>query len=69
MEHDPITRRTLIKQLLHLSGSLALSGFISGSIRGPLSAWAGAERTGFIVEGVGVEEGNGVTLGVSGVSV
>ena len=55
--HHPITRRASIKRLLHLSGSLALGGFFAGSVRGPLLAWAGAKKTGFIVEGVGAEEG------------
>ena len=55
--HYPMTRRESIKRLLHLSGSLALAGFVTGSIRGPLLAWAGAKETGFIVEGVGAEEG------------
>ena len=55
--HHPITRRESIKALLHLSGSLALAGFVTGSVREPLLAWAGAKKTGFIVEGVGAEEG------------
>jgi uncharacterized protein (DUF362 family) len=53
----PITRRESIKKLLHLSGSLALAGFVTGPVKRPLSAWAGAEKTGFIVEGVGEKEG------------
>jgi uncharacterized protein (DUF362 family) len=36
---------------------LALGGFFTGSVQGPLLAWAGAKKTGFIVEGVGAEEG------------
>ena len=55
--HHTMTRRESIKRLLHLSGSLALVGFVTGSVRGPLLAWAGAKETGFIVEGVGSEEG------------
>jgi hypothetical protein len=55
--HHPMTRRASIKRLLHLSGSRALAGFVTGSVRGPLLAWAGARKTGVIVEGVGAEEG------------
>ena len=55
--HHPITRRESIKKLLHLSGSLALASFVTGPVKRPLSAWAGAKKTGFIVEGVGEEEG------------
>ena len=55
--HHPITRRQSIKKLLHLSGSLALARFVTGPVKRPLSAWAGAKKTGFIVEGVGEKEG------------
>ena len=55
--HHPMTRRESIKRLLHLSGSLALAGFVPGAFQEPLLAWAGAKETGFIVEGVGAEEG------------
>ena len=53
----PMTRRESIKKLLHLSGSLALAGFVTGSVRGPVLAWARAKETGFIVEGLGAEKG------------
>jgi len=55
--YHPITRRESIKRLLHLSGSLALTGFMAGPVFGPISAWAKAEKAGFIVEGVGEKEG------------
>jgi hypothetical protein len=55
--HHPITRRESLKKLLHLSGSLALAGFVTAPVRRPLSAWAGAKETGFVVEGVGEKEG------------
>ncbi|NIS60353.1 MAG: DUF362 domain-containing protein [Proteobacteria bacterium] len=58
MELDhPITRRESIKKLLHLSGSLALARFVTGPVKRPLSAWAGAKQTAFIVEGIGEQEG------------
>jgi uncharacterized protein (DUF362 family) len=56
LDHS-ITRRQSIKKLLHLSGSLALARFVKGPINKPLSAWAGAKKAGFIVEGVGEKEG------------
>ena len=55
--HHPITRRESLKKLLYLSGSLALARFVTAPVRRPLSAWAGAKKTGFIVEGVGEKEG------------
>ncbi|UCG14227.1 MAG: DUF362 domain-containing protein [Deltaproteobacteria bacterium] len=55
--HHSITRRQSIKRLLHLSGSLALAGFVTGPLTKPLLAWAAAKKTGFIVEGVGEREG------------
>jgi uncharacterized protein (DUF362 family) len=55
--HHPMTRRESIKRLLHLSGSLALAGFVPGAFQEPLLAWTGAKKAGFIVEGVGAEEG------------
>jgi uncharacterized protein (DUF362 family) len=51
-----ITRRESIKRLLELCGSLALSSFLSVPMQRPLSAWAGVKKTGFIVEGVGLNE-------------
>jgi len=58
MELDhPITRRESIKRVLHLSGSLALATFITGSFKRSLSAWAGVKDTGFVVEGIGTREG------------
>ena len=52
----PITRRESIKRLLELCGSLALGSFLTVPVHRPLSAWAGVEKTGFIVEGVGLNE-------------
>ena len=52
----PITRRESIRRLLGLCGSLALGGFLTVPMQRPLSSWAGARKTGFIVEGVGLNE-------------
>ncbi|NIQ88935.1 MAG: DUF362 domain-containing protein [Deltaproteobacteria bacterium] len=52
----PITRRESIKRLLELCGSLALGSFLTVPVQKPLSAWAGVKKTGFIVEGMGVNE-------------
>lgn len=52
-----MTRRESIKKLLELCGSLALGSFITVSAQRPLLASAGVEKPGFIVEGVGVNEG------------
>ena len=52
----PITRRESIKRLLELCGSLALGSFLTVPVQEPLSAWAGVKKTGFIVEGMGVNE-------------
>ena len=55
--YHPITRRESIKRLLELCGSLALGSSLAISLQRPLSVWAGAKKTKFIVEGVGAEEG------------
>jgi uncharacterized protein (DUF362 family) len=52
----PITRRESIKRLFELCGSLALGSFLTVPVQRPLSAWAGVKKTGFIVEGVGLNE-------------
>jgi uncharacterized protein (DUF362 family) len=53
----PITRRESVKKLLQLCGSLALGGFMAGPVHGSPSARGGVKKTGFILEGVGVNEG------------
>lgn len=55
-----ITRRTALKRLLKISGSLALYASSAWSFRGPGSAWAKSEKKGLIVEGVGQTEGYSV---------
>jgi uncharacterized protein (DUF362 family) len=55
--HHPITRRESLKKLLHLSGSFVLARFVTAPVKKPASAWAGAKKTGFIVEGIGEKEG------------
>lgn len=52
----PITRRESLKRLLEVCGALALGNFLTAPMQRPLSAWAGAKKAGFIVEGVGLKE-------------
>ncbi len=59
MNH-PITRRASLKRLLRISGGLAVSAFSGWPLNGLGSAWAGSEKTGFIVEGLGQEKGYSV---------
>lgn len=58
--YHPITRRELIKKLLRLSGCLAFTGVMKWPAQITLSAWAGTENKGFIIEGIGKEEGYSV---------
>jgi uncharacterized protein (DUF362 family) len=56
----PITRRESIKRLLQLSGCLAFTGVMKWPPQITLSAWAETKNKGFIVEGIGKEEGYSV---------
>ncbi len=58
--YHPITRRELIKKLLRLSGCLAFTGVMKWPAKITLSAWAGTKNKGFIIEGIGNEEGYSV---------
>ena len=54
---DFITRRTAIKRLLQISGTLALSAITERPLGNLGRAWAENEGTGFIIEGLGQTEG------------
>jgi uncharacterized protein (DUF362 family) len=54
---DYITRRTAIKRLLQISGTLALSAVTEWPLGNLGRAWAENEGTGFIIEGLGQTEG------------
>ena len=58
--YHPITRRESIKKLLQLSGCLAFTGVMKWPPQIALSAWAETKKEGFIVEGIGKEEGYSV---------
>ncbi|MBK5100373.1 MAG: DUF362 domain-containing protein [Desulfobacteraceae bacterium] len=58
--NHPITRRESIKKLIQISGGLAFSGVMPWPGQGPLPAWSGSKRKGFLVEGVGQEQGYSV---------
>ncbi len=55
--NNSITRRTALKRLLRISGSLALYGFSGWPLNSPGPAWAQSKKRGFIVEGIGHTEG------------
>ena len=55
-QYHPITRRESIRRLLELCGSLTLGSLLTLPLERPLLAWAGEKKTGFIVEGVGLNE-------------
>ncbi len=52
-----ISRRTALKRLLRISSGLALSAFSGWPRDGLRSAWAGPEKRGFLIEGLGQGEG------------
>ncbi|UCF72714.1 MAG: DUF362 domain-containing protein [Deltaproteobacteria bacterium] len=52
-----ITRRTTLKRLLKISGGLVLSALTGWPLNGPGSVSAKSHKKGFIVEGLGQEEG------------
>ena len=54
---DYITRRTAIKRLLQISGTLALSAITEWPLGNLGRAWAENEGTRFIIEGLGQTEG------------
>jgi uncharacterized protein (DUF362 family) len=58
--NNPITRRTAVKQLLRISGVVAVSFSGARSLGSINSALAAPEKNGFIVEGLGQIEGYGV---------
>jgi len=58
--HYPITRRTAVKQLLRISGIVAVSFSGARSLGNIGSALAAPETNGFIVECLGQSEGYGV---------
>jgi uncharacterized protein (DUF362 family) len=53
----PVNRRESIKRLLQLSGGLALIGTVPWPGLKPVSARAALKKEGFLVEGIGKEEG------------
>jgi uncharacterized protein (DUF362 family) len=55
MNH-PVSRRTALKSLLQISGTLAVSAFSGGPLCGLGSVWAKTANKGFIVEGIGQKE-------------
>jgi len=52
MDH-PVTRRTALKRLLQISGTLAVSAFSGGPLSCLDSVWANTAKAGFIIEGLG----------------
>ena len=56
----PITRREAMKKGLRVSGSVALACAAGWPIQPSLKAWAGDEKAGFLIEGVGQEAGYSV---------
>ena len=55
-----ITRRTALKRLLRVSGTVAVSAFNGWPFNSLNSVWAKSEKRGFIVEGLGQKEGYSV---------
>ena len=55
-----ITRRTALKRLLQISGTVAVSAFNGWPFNSLDSVWAKSEKRGFIVEGLGQKEGYSV---------
>jgi uncharacterized protein (DUF362 family) len=56
----PITRRTALKRLLQVSGTVAVSVLNGWPFNSLGSIWAKSEKKGFIVEGLGQKEGYSV---------
>ena len=56
----PMTRRMAIKRLVQFSGAMAFSAFPHWPLPGLKQAWAQAQNTGVIVEGIGQTEGYSV---------
>jgi len=60
MDHNPISRRASIKKLLKISGGLAMGGVLSGTGPFPSLGMAATEKKGFLIEGIGQNEGYAV---------
>jgi uncharacterized protein (DUF362 family) len=62
-----MTRRESIKRLAHLSGGIALTGFLPWPVNKVFSATPGQAKKGFIVEGIGRTKGYSTKALVKGV--
>lgn len=57
MNKKPITRRESLRKLLRLSGGLALGSAVGTAFSHPMATWAATEPAGFLIDGIGRNEG------------
>lgn len=62
MNNDPVTRRTALKTLVWVSGGAVVTMVSGWPFKGPSMAMAKSPKTGFIVEGVGQQDGYSIRI-------